>query len=191
MEYSYTLAIDSEPDEVDDEAALVEAAKANPKAFEPLYQRYKARLYRYLLLRVRREEDAADLTQQVFLKALSALPSYRARGIPFAAWLFRIAHHIASDTYRLKKSAISWNTLSDDEGLIAEVNLEDHILQQERLTHLYQLLDQLDPFKRELLVLRFSAGLSAREIALVVGKSQPAVKKQLTRTLQRLKEQMV
>lgn len=191
MEYGYTLAIDSEPDEVDDEAALVEAAKANPTAFEPLYQRYKARLYRYLLLRVRREEDAADLTQQVFLKALSALPGYRVRGIPFAAWLFRIAHHIASDTYRLKKSAISWNALSDDEQLIAEVNLEDLILQQERLAHLHQLLDQLDPYKRELLALRFSAGLSTREIALVVGKSQAAVKKQLTRTLQSLKEQMV
>ena len=190
MEYSYTLAIDSEPDDIDAEAALVEAAKANPAAFEPLYQRYQTRIYRYLFLRVRREEEAADLTQQVFLKALSALPSYRTRGIPFAAWLFRIAHHTASDTYRRKKNTISWDTLAEDGQLIARIDLENHILQQERLTHLRQLLDQLDPYKRELLALRFSAGLSTREIALVVGKSQAAIKKQLTRTLQGLKEQM-
>ncbi len=190
MEYSYTLAVRSEPGEIDGEAALVEAAKINPMAFEPLYQRYKERIYRYLFLRVRREEDAADLTQQVFLKALSALPSYRERGIPFAAWLFRIAHHTASDTYRRKKSAVSWDVLSDDERLIAETDLESHILQQERLAHLRQLLGQLDPSKRELLALRFSAGLSTTEIALVIGKSQAAVKKQLTRTLQGLKEQM-
>jgi RNA polymerase sigma-70 factor, ECF subfamily len=190
MEYSYTLAVRSEPEEIEGEAALVEAAKINPTAFEPLYERYKERIYRYLFLRVRREEDAADLTQQVFLKALSALPGYRERGIPFAAWLFRIAHHTVSDTYRLKKSAVSWDALSNDEQLIAETDLESHILQQERLAHLRQLLDQLDPFKRELLALRFSAGLSAKEIALVLGKSQAAVKKQLTRTLQALKEQM-
>lgn len=190
MEYSYALAIGSEPGEIDHEAALVEAAKANPAAFEPLYQRYKARIYRYLFLRVRREEDAADLTQQVFLKALSALPGYRTRGLPFAAWLFRIAYHTVSDTYRRKKSAVSWDVLADDEYLIAEVDLENHVLQQERLTHLRQLLDQLAPYKRELLALRFSAGLSATEIALVVGKSQAAVKKQLTRTIQGLKEQM-
>ena len=190
MEYSYTLAVRSEPEEIEGEAALVEAAKINPTAFEPLYERYKERIYRYLFLRVRREEDAADLTQQVFLKALSALPGYRERGIPFAAWLFRIAHHTVSDTYRRKKSAVSWDVLSNDEQLIAETDLESHILQQERLAHLRQLLDQLDPFKRELLALRFSAGLSAAEIALVLGKSQAAVKKQLTRTLQALKEQM-
>lgn len=190
MEYSYALAIDSEPDETDAEAELIETAKANPAAFEPLYQRYKTRIYRYLFLRVRREEDAADLTQQVFLKALSALPRYQTRRVPFAAWLFRIAYYTAIDTYRRKKSAISWDTLAEDGQLIAGIDLENHILQQERLTHLRQLLDQLDPYKRELLALRFSAGLSTREIALVVGKSQAAIKKQLTRTLQRLKEQM-
>lgn len=190
MEYSYALAIDSEPDGIDAEAVLVETAKANPAAFEPLYQRYKMRIYRYFFLRVRREEDAADLTQQVFLKALSALPGYQLRGIPFAAWLFRIAHYTAIDNYRQKKSAISWDTLAEDGQLIVGIDLENHILQQERLTHLRQLLDQIDPYKRELLALRFSAGLSTREIALVVGKSQAAIKKQLTRTLQRLKEQM-
>lgn len=190
MDYSYTLAINHEMGGIEDEAALVEAARANLEAFEPLYQRYRVRIYRYLLFRVRNEEDAADLTQQVFLKAMNALPGFRVRGVPFAAWLFRIAHHVASDTYRRKKRAISWDAPLDEEQLIMEVDPEIIILQQERLARLRHLLAQLDPYKRELLALRFSGGLSATEIAVVVGKSQAAVKKQLTRTLQGLKEQM-
>ncbi|HEY5005280.1 MAG TPA: sigma factor [Ktedonobacteraceae bacterium] len=63
------------------EVVLIEAAKIDPAAFEPLYQHYMARIYRYLYMRVRHAEDAADLTQQVFLKALHALPGYRVRGV--------------------------------------------------------------------------------------------------------------
>jgi RNA polymerase sigma-70 factor (ECF subfamily) len=192
MEYSYPLTGGQllTREEIEGEAVLVEAAKSNPAAFEPLYQRHKERLYRYLLFRLGRKEDAADLTQQVFLKALSALPGYRARGVPFAAWLFRIASHSANDAHRRKKEHISWEQLPDTEYLLTEAGPETFFLQQERLAHLRQLLNQLDPAKRELLALRFSAGLSSAEIALVVGRSPAAVKKQLTRVLQGLKEHM-
>ena len=173
-----------------DEVVLIEAAKLDPAAFEPLYQHYMARIYRYLYFRVRHTEDAADLTQQVFLKALRALPGYRVRGVPFAAWLFRIAHDTACDAYRREKRTISWDFLSDDELLAPDVDPELLILQREQLEQLKRLLYQLEPSKQEMLALRFSAGLSGPEIALVVGKSQAAVKKQLTRTLQYLKEQM-
>ncbi|HEY7355449.1 MAG TPA: sigma-70 family RNA polymerase sigma factor, partial [Ktedonobacterales bacterium] len=77
-----------------DEAALVAAAQADPAAFDALYQRYLARVYRYLRAHVGSDDEAADLTQQVFLKALDALPRYRPRGAPFAAWLFQIARHV-------------------------------------------------------------------------------------------------
>lgn len=192
MEYSYPLTGGQrlEREEIEGEAAIVEAAKNNPAAFEPLYQRYKDRIYRYLFFRLRREEDAADLTQQVFLKALSALPGYRLQSVPFAAWLFRIAYHTTSDAFRRKREHISWEQASDVECLLAEADPETFLLQQERMVHLHQLLEKLDPAKRELLALRFSAGLSSAEIALVVGKSQAAVKKQLTRILQGLKEHM-
>lgn len=192
MEYSHPLTGGQQlaQVEIDSEAAIIEAAKKDPAAFEPLYQQYKERIYRYLFFRLRQEEDAADLTQQVFLKALSALPSYRARGVPFAAWLFRIAYHITSDAYRSQKAHVSWEQLPDADDLLIEADPETFLLRQERLVHLRQLLDRLDPVKRELLALRFSAGLSSAEIALVVGKSQAAVKKQLTRVLQGLKEHM-
>jgi RNA polymerase sigma-70 factor, ECF subfamily len=174
----------------EDEVVLIEAAKLDPAAFEPLYQRYMMRIYRYLCLRVRNTEDAADLTQQVFLKVLHALPGYRVRGVPFAAWLFRIAHDTVCDAYRREKRTMSWDFIPDDELLATDVDPELLILQREQLERLIHLLYQLDPSKQELLALRFSAGLSGAEIALVVGKSQAAVNKQLTRTLHYLKEHM-
>jgi RNA polymerase sigma-70 factor (ECF subfamily) len=186
------MNIDHAPatEKFEDEVVLIEAAKRDPAAFEPLYQRYMTRIYRYLYLRIGNAEDTADLTQQVFLKVLRALPGYRARGVPFAAWLFRIAHDTASDAYRREKRTLSWDFLPADELLAPDVDPELLILQREQLEQLMYLLCQLEPSKLELLALRFSSGLSGTEIALVVGKSQAAVNKQLSRTLHYLKEHM-
>jgi RNA polymerase sigma-70 factor, ECF subfamily len=188
MEYSYPLTALHTLEELEDEVAIVRAAQSNPAAFEPLYHYYKQRIYRYLFLRIGHEEDAADLTQQVFLKALKGLPSYHVRGLPFAAWLFRIAYHVINDVYRHKKDVVSWDTIENAEELFIEGDPESIMLQQEKHMRLQQLLNQLDTRKRELIILRFSAGLSSSEIALVVGKSPAAVKKQLTRILRDLKE---
>jgi len=176
----------------EDEDRLVQAARANPAAFEGLYSRYSKRVYRYLYARVNSHDEALDLTQQVFLKALDALPSYRSRGGAFAAWLFSIASHIAADTYRRRKPTLSWEALTDLESpgeFVDEQNPEALVLHQEELKQLQRQISRLDQQKRELLALRFAAGLSSTEIASVVGKSPAAVKKQLTRIIQTLKEQ--
>ena len=172
-----------------DEIKLIEAAQTDPAAFEILYQRNLARIYRYLRTRVGSEEEASDLTQQVFLQALDALPNYRFRGVPFAAWLFRIAYHLVTDVYRHRRNDVSWDSLPDIFQSTAEQDPEALVLQRENLFRIRELLAKLDPYKRELLVLRFSAGLSTSEIAIVVGKRAATVKKQLTRTIQSLQEQ--
>jgi RNA polymerase sigma-70 factor, ECF subfamily len=170
-----------------DDAALVRAAQADVAAFGQLYARYRARVYRYLRLRCASDEEAADLTQQVFLRALDALPRYREQGAPFAAWLFRIAHNLASNAHRsrgrtvgLEQAASHWQS-GDSDPEAATLRAE----QLERLRGLYQ---QLDDKQQELLALRFGAGLSSREIAPVVGRSEAAVKRQLTRIIQALRE---
>lgn len=173
----------------DAEIQLVEAAKANPANFAPLYQCYAMRVYRYLRTRASSDEDAADLTQQVFLQVLEALPEYRARGIPFAAWLFRITRHVAIDHHRRHKNTQHWDLLPDATQSPSEQDPEAVVLKHENLTHLRGLLARLDVQKRELLALRFAAGLSTAEIAQVVGKSHASVKKQITRIIQSLKEQ--
>src|SRR5579875_2591933 len=88
-------AVDAGADE-----ALVRRAQADAVAFAPLYERYLPRVYRYLYARTHDPDDAADLTQTVFVRALAGLPAYRPRGLPFAAWLFRIARNVATDAHR-------------------------------------------------------------------------------------------
>jgi RNA polymerase sigma-70 factor, ECF subfamily len=172
-----------------DDALLVRAAQADRAAFAAIYARYRVPIYRYLRLRCASEDEAADLTQQVFLNALDALPRYRERGAPFAAWLFRIAHNLVANAHRRRGRTVMlddvpaalWRSDDDDP--------EEHALRQERLAHLRSLYSTLDDDKQELLALRFGAGLSSSEIAPIVGRSQAAVKKQLTRIIQSLREQ--
>lgn len=183
----YDPEVEGEPES--DEIALVRAAQVEPAAFAEVYRRYLARVYRYLRTRTDSEEDAADLTQQVFLQALIALPKYRERGIPFAAWLFRIARNVATDAHRRRKDTLDWHLVAGTRQSPREQEPEAIVLQREALNRLHELLDGVDPAKRELIALRFAAGLTAYEIAAVIGKSEAAVHKQLARTLHALKEQ--
>jgi RNA polymerase sigma-70 factor (ECF subfamily) len=170
------------------ETAWVAQACSNPAAFEPLYLRYRTRLYRYLRTRLTSDEDAADMTHQVFLLALDALPKYQQRGLPFAAWLFRIAHHAMIDSKRRQRPTVSWDALPETLQPLSEHDPEDHVLRQEVLSHLRAWLATLKADQRELLALRFAAGLTVPQIAAVVGKKPDATKKQLSRLLQSYKE---
>ncbi len=172
-----------------DEAILVRAARADPAAFEALYGRYHARLYRYLRTRAATDEDAADLTQQVFLRAWAALPRYRERGLPFAAWLFRIARNAAANAARGRREAVPLGAVAATLIAAEEDEPERHAMRREAQDRLGVLLQGLESDKRDLLALRFAAGLTAREIAAVVGAREGAIKKRLARTVRALKEQ--
>ena len=84
-----------------EEAALVAAARADPRAFAPLYERYVGPVYRYCQVRLADREAAEDATSEVFVKALAALGDYRDGA--FAAWLFRIAHNVVVDLQRRQR----------------------------------------------------------------------------------------
>jgi RNA polymerase sigma-70 factor (ECF subfamily) len=172
-----------------DDQALVRAAQADVAQFNALYHLYVERVHRYMLARTHNAEDAADLTQQVFLQALDALPRYRDRGVPFAAWVFRIARSVVADAKRRPDHATTWDDLPLDVLQIDAADPEAAVLHTESIARLRALLLHLDANKRELLALRFAAGLSSRQIADVVGKREGAVKKQLTRIINALKEQ--
>ncbi len=172
-----------------DEAALILAAQRDPAVFDLLYTRYCTRIYRYLRARTNSEEEAVDLSQQVFLQALTALPRYRQQGLPFAAWLFRIARNAVTDAHRRNKAELQWDQLPYALHPTSSDNPEKMALHKETIARLRALLSRLDPEKRELIALRFVAELTAKEIAALVGKSEAAVHKQITRTLHALKEQ--
>lgn len=176
--------------DTESESAEIEAARADPRAFAALYQRQLPPIYRYLLARTASPEEAADLSQQVFLKALEALPRYRVGSIPLSAWLFRIAHNLSIDLARRQRRhpAISWEHLPELLHPADPDRPEEAALRSDAGQRLLGLLDQLDDEKCELILLRFVSGLKPSEIGRITGKSDAAVRKQLQRTLALLRE---
>ncbi len=174
----------------EDETALVSAAQQDMTAFASLYERYRDHIYAYLRTRTTSPDDAADLTQQVFLQAIDALTQYRPQRGSFAAWLFGIARNAAIDFHRRQKAVVTWDLLSEMLHPVAQDDVEHGALQQEALGQLARALHTCPPGTREMLALRFAGRLSSAEIAAIVGKSEAAVKKQLTRTIRTLKEQL-
>jgi RNA polymerase sigma-70 factor, ECF subfamily len=170
---------------LDDEAALVRSAQRDPGQFGALYDRYVQPVYRYLYSRVGAASDAEDLTAQTFLRALEALPRYRHRGY-FSAWLFAIARHKVIDHYRRRRVQVPLEDSApgDDPDLLAQAVQSD---QQEQLK---DLLRSLTEDGRELIRLRYTAGLSFAEMAALTGRNEEAVKKALYRLLDRLQEKM-
>lgn len=169
-----------------DERLLVRLAAKDSSAFALVYVRHAPKIFAYLAAKTNVDE-AADLTQEVFERALRALPRYRDRDAPFRAWLFRIARNAAVDFRRKRRVTIVPITAVD---LTSSEDLLDRAVQAEQLDRLRSHVDRLNDADRELLELRYAGGLRSREIAATVGRSEAAVKKQLWRIVRGLKEQM-
>ncbi len=172
----------------EEDDVLVAAARVQPEAFGRLYQRHVTPVYRYVRTRTTSDEEAADITQSVFIKAMASLDRFRP-GSPFAAWLFRIARNASTDAYRRRRKTVGLDGLPEPWLESLADSPEDLAIKQERLRRLRGLLAQLDGEKQELLALRFGSGLTLREIAGVVGKREGAIKKQMSRIMATLKEQ--
>lgn len=171
-----------------DDATLVRTARCDSIAFGKLYEQYRDRVYTYLRSRSRNAEDAVDLTQQVFLHALDALPRYRGKDATFAPWLFRIARNAAIDFHRRQRITVTWDLVPETLQPVASDDPERAVLHHEALARLRTRVAALEPDARELLALRFGARLTIAETAAVVGKSEAAVKKRLFRIIQMLRE---
>jgi RNA polymerase sigma-70 factor (ECF subfamily) len=170
-----------------DEAALIEQAKTDSPAFGELYQRYLGRIYSFVYHRTGNQADAEDLTERVFVQALTHLPRYTNRGLPFSVWLFRIAHNLVANWYRDQKrtSALPMDAvLAGDEETTAVLELVEDVAQLRRA------MAQLPQDRQQLLLLKFTEDLSHAEIGKIMGRSEGAVKALLHRTLKALKEDM-
>lgn len=158
-----------------EEILVRQAIDGNQLAFTQLYEEYFNRVYRYIYLRVNSQPEAEDLTQEVFIKALQAIGSYKWKGTPFVAWLFRIAHNQLIDHLR-KKTKEKTTTLDEAITVVAK---EDPVVMTEQKIEVEELataLDRLTLAQREVVSLRFIAGLSIAEVAKALGKSEGTVK---------------
>ena len=157
------------------EESLVQRAQNNDQeAFAQLYEEHFDKIYRYLALRIGNEMEAEDMTQQVFLNALQSISSFRWKGVPFSAWLYRIAHNQAVDHLRRKKKRSS---VPLDESLVSSGDSPHSAA--ERKMDIEQLLAatrRLTEAQREVISLRFTSELSIAQVAGVMGKSEGAVK---------------
>ncbi len=170
---------------VDEDARLAAAARDNPAAFKPVYDRWLPRVYRYFYFRVGNDKDAEDLTSQVFLQVCEALPRYRTSA-RFSTWLFTIAHARMVDFYRKKRPEIE---LENAAQLPAPENMAARFDRQEEFDQVMGLLRTCTSEEQELIRLRFIADLNYAEIGVILRKREDAVRKATTRLIQRLQAQ--
>jgi RNA polymerase sigma-70 factor, ECF subfamily len=175
--------------QVADERLLVHAAQSDPTKFDALYELHFERVYYFLARRVHDRATAEDLTSEVFHKALANLASYQWRGVPFAAWLFRIASNALADQYKRasREQSSSDNEQSPDEHPdLSPPNL-DAIDYHARL---FRLVDHLPAVQCQVIRERFVEQRSIREIAGRLNKTEGAIKQLQFRALQTLRARM-
>ena len=171
---------------LEDELRQIEIAKTDPRQFAPLYKKYHEAIFRYIYKRVDEEEAAYDITSCVFVKAISNLPKYEYRGVPFSSWLFRIAKSELYQSFRDNKAK---RTVSIDTVSIAQIidDLNEDFSEEQRLK-LMQALPQLKEQQLQLIEMRFFEKRSFREIGEIIGMTENNAKVKTFRALVKLKE---
>jgi RNA polymerase sigma-70 factor (ECF subfamily) len=160
---------------LNEENLVQQAIDGDQGAFTVLYDEYFNKVYRYVVTQVGNQTEAEDLTQDVFIKALHAIGSYKQKGAPFASWLFRIARNNIIDFWRKQKGKKTTDIdeaasiVSDDDP----VNMTERRSEADELAAALQLLPQA---QKEVVSLRFISGLSIAEVAKVLGKKEGTVK---------------
>jgi RNA polymerase sigma-70 factor (ECF subfamily) len=180
-----TLPRSAQADAGVDELALA-AANGSVEAVGRLYDALVGPIYRYVAVRVRRREDAEDLTQLVFEKIVGSLPRYRQEGRPFQAWAFRIARNAVIDHVRRERAHApldDGHPADDGDGL-------EMSLRGEEIRELRRAIALLTPDQQEALALRFAAGLSAEEAARVMGRRAGTVRGLTFRAIASLRRRM-
>jgi len=176
--------------ETSDKLTLDRAVSGDQEAFGELYERYVGRIYNYIYYRTGNVYDAEDLTERVFFRALHHINRYNNRGLPFSAWLYRIAHNLVAnwhrDNSRRKEIPLEESILSPFHGIHPEVEL----LQVEEQERLIRVVRCLPPERQQLLILKFVDHLSNAEIGTVMGRTEGAVKSLYHRTLLTIRDDL-
>jgi RNA polymerase sigma-70 factor (ECF subfamily) len=174
-----------------DEMILQQAMTGDSDAFGQLYERYVGRIYNYIYYRTGNQHDAEDLTARVFYRAMHHIENYQDRGLPFSAWLYRIAHNLVANWHR-------------DNSRRPEIPLEDglwvhhpgdppeaSLLQSEERDRLLCVIHELPSERQQLLILKFVDHLSNAEIGEIMGRTEGAIKSLYHRTLLSLRDELM
>ncbi len=162
-------------EQADDAALAVRASKGESAAFGLLYDRHVEAIYRYVYYRVRDDAEAEDLTSDVFMRALKAMPRYEPRQA-FLAWLYRIARNAVIDRARRGNRQVSYEDALEHPTPDQIVVPDEQVLAHSDNETLRGALAKLTPLQQEVIVLRFLEGYSTEEIAKIVGKREGTVR---------------
>ena len=173
-----------------EEEMLGRASRGDRDAFGSLYERYAERIYNYVYYRTGNLHDAEDLTARVFQRAMNHIRNYTDRGVPFSAWLYRIAHNLVANWHR-DRSRKQEIPLSDLPVVVSkEERPESQLVRTQDQESLMQLIRRLTPERQTLLILKFVEDLSNAEIGQIMGRSEGAVKSLYHRTLLSLRDEL-
>ena len=176
-------------DEIQKENEIVEKSRRDPRAFAELYERYFDRIYYFLLRQTDDEDTAGDLCSQTFVNVLNHLPKYEFRGLPFSAWIYKIASNEVNKYYRKKKSK---NVFSIEEGKIRELversNPDGSVWDEEIIQRLLAYLKDLPIEMLQVLELRFFEDKDFKEIAFILDMTESGAKMRTYRALDKLRK---
>jgi RNA polymerase sigma-70 factor, ECF subfamily len=176
--------------EISDEEALIRAGQGDHEAFGVLYERHVRRIYNYIYYRTGNVYDAEDLTERVFLRALGHIHNYSDRGLPFSAWLYRIAHNLVANWHRDNSRR---KEIPLEDGLLHTPHNEmpeSELMRTEERERLMRVIRTLPQERQQLLILKFVEHLSNAEIGQILGRTEGAVKSLYHRTLLSLRGQL-
>jgi RNA polymerase sigma-70 factor, ECF subfamily len=172
--------------QLQDEQLIIEAAKQNPEHFGPLYDKYYKQIFGYVYQRMDCKDTAFDVTAQVFLKALTNINRYEFKGVPFASWLFRIAHSEVMQLFRDQKNKRAINADVGDLRHIYEEVQEPFF--EEYIPALQKLIKQLPEEDLQMIEMRFFEQRPFKEIAEILNITENNAKVRMYRILERLKK---
>lgn len=173
--------------EIQAEYQIIQEAKKNPKAFGVIYERYYPAIFRYVDKRVNEPETTADLVSQVFLKALTKLNQYQYRGVPFSAFLYRIATNQVNEFFR-NSSRIRSISVEEHHlpAFFQELDLEVEDVEE----IVGRVFSSLDPQEVNMLELRFFEGKPFKEIAFILSITENNAKVKMYRLLDKIKKML-
>jgi len=167
------------------------AVSGDAEAFSYLYEQNVTRIYNYIFYRIGSEADAEDLTARVFHRAFGHIEKYQEKGVPFTAWLYRIAHNLTANWYRdtRRRKEVS---LEDHTDLPHQAELPERELEKTQEKEvLLNAIRRLPPDRQQLILLKYLEDLSNGEIAVIMGKTEGAIKSLYHRSLIALREQVM